>query len=227
MEPTTVETYEALASLVDVQLLDPNLSLEDVDRACRTAREYGVRAVVVRPCDAELVLQWMSGSGITVASTAGYPHGYSRTGTKLYEARDLLRLGVREIDFVLNAAAVLSRQFRHVETELQQISESCRSLGARLNVIYNSRLLGEDHKIISTKICRRVEVHAIGVDESDSAFYQPLLKDTLRLKLQAPVLTVEEALAARAAGFSSLPAADPRALLDCWRAQLTAPPSPS
>ena len=65
-----------------------------------------------------------------VSSVAGYPYGISTTGAKLYEGRDLLRLGVRELDFVLNPAAMISRQFQHVETELMQIVRSAHEADA-------------------------------------------------------------------------------------------------
>ena len=101
IEQAPVETYESLTSLMELTLLAPNLTADDVDEGCRTAREYGIAAVVVRPCDVEMVSRWMAGSAVKVASVAGYPYGISTTGAKLYEGRDLIRLGVRELDFVL------------------------------------------------------------------------------------------------------------------------------
>ena len=73
----TVETYESLASIIELTLLAPGLSTDDVDRGCQLAREYGLAAVVVRPCDVEMVGRWMSGSAVKVASVAGYPYGVS------------------------------------------------------------------------------------------------------------------------------------------------------
>jgi deoxyribose-phosphate aldolase len=229
MNPTVaepVETYESLASLVDYHLLAPTLSGSDVAEGCRIAREYRVRSVIVRPCDLPLVMQWMSGSGIVVASVAGYPDGTSTTATKLYEARDQLKHGAREIEFVLNPALTISRSFQHVETELMQIAKSCNESGARLTVIFNSRWLDEDHKIIVTKICRRVEAHRLSID-ADEPVFKPLLKEVLTLKLGTPVATLEDALAAREAGFTSFAAMDPVSILDAWRTRITPPPQTS
>jgi deoxyribose-phosphate aldolase len=225
-----VETYESLAKLVDYHLLEPTLSNEQIAEGCRIAREYGVRAVVVRPCDVQLVVQWLSGSGLTVAAAAGYPHGTSTTATKLYEARDHLKYGAREVEFVLNPALTISRSFQHIETELMQIARSCNESGSRLTVILNSRWLDDDHKIIVTKICRRVEAHALSMDGSEPELnlVKPLLKDVLTLKLATPVSTLGEALAAREAGYSSFATTQPVTILEAWRQRITPqPPSAS
>jgi deoxyribose-phosphate aldolase len=108
-----VETYEALAGLIDLVMLRPDLSTDELAEGCRIAREYSVRAVIVRPCDVEMAVRWMEDSGVTVGAAVGYPYGYSTTGAKLFEGRDLLRLGARELDFTLNASAMISRQFQH------------------------------------------------------------------------------------------------------------------
>jgi deoxyribose-phosphate aldolase len=224
--PQPVETYESLAKLIDYHLLEPTLSNEQIAEGCRIAREYGVRAVVARPCDVPLVTQWLAGSGVTVAAVAGYPHGTSTTAAKLYEARDHLKYGVREIEFVLNAALTISRSFQHIETELMQIARSCNETGTRLTVILNSRWLGDDHKIIVTKICRRVEAHGLSVDGSEGELnvFKPLLKDVLALKLASPVPALDEAVAAREAGYSSIATTEPAAILDAWRFRIAPPP---
>lgn len=218
------ETYESLASLIDYHLLEPTLSSDDIAQACQIAKEYSVRALVLRSCDVDLVSQWMSGSPVLIAGAAGYPDGTATTATKLYEGRDLLRVGAKEIEFVLNPARTISRQFSHVETELLQIAKSCHESGARLTVVYNSRFLADDLKIITTKICRRVEADVISIDASDSdlQLLRPLLKDQLRLKCATPARSLEEALAARTAGYSRIAATNPAVILDSWRAHLAA-----
>jgi deoxyribose-phosphate aldolase len=228
LPPQPVETYESLSRLVDSPLLEPALSSEQVERGCRLAREYGIRAVILRPCDMELAAPWMRGSSVAVVGAAGHPDGTSTTGAKLFEARDLLRLGANEVEFVLNPARIVSRQFQHVETELMQISKSCHESGARLTIVMNNRWFADDLKIIATKICKRIEVDVLAVDhsEADLNLLRPLLKDVLRLKRATRVDSLDDALAAREAGYSSFNCSDPGTLLEAWK-QRIAPPSRS
>jgi len=216
------QTYVSLASLVDVHLLDPFRSPDEVYEACQAARGWQVRAVVVRPCDFEQAVQWMSGSGIAVVPVAGGPAGVSNTAVKLYELRDLLRLGAKEVEFVLSPARLKARQFQHIETELLQAAKSCHEDGARLTVVYHSTHLGDDLKIITTKICRRTEVDVIALDGGavELALITPMLKDVLRMKLATPVETLDDALAARDAAYASFAVTDPAPLLSAWKARL-------
>ncbi|MBC7927481.1 MAG: hypothetical protein H7039_17680 [Bryobacteraceae bacterium] len=215
-------TYESLASRLDVPLLDPFWSADQVYEACVQARKFQVRSVITRPCDCELAVQWLANSGVLVAAATGYPGGSSTTGTKLFETRDLLRLGTKEIEFSVPVARLLSRQFQHVETELLQAVKACHESGATLTAVYHSAHLTDDLKIILTKICRRVEADVVAVDggAAEIALITPMLKDVLRLKLASPVSNLTEALAAVHMGYTSCSVSDPATVLLAWRDKL-------
>src|SRR5690242_4340267 len=122
-------TYESLAKMIDHSLLRPELTDEQVIAGCELAKRYRVASVCVRPCDVELAVRALSGSDVAPASVAGFPHGSTTTAVKLYEIRDALRRGAREVDMVLNIPRLLSRQFQYVETELLQAAEECHKQG--------------------------------------------------------------------------------------------------
>jgi deoxyribose-phosphate aldolase len=217
-----VETYESLAGILELTLLNPALSDDDIHRGCELAREYGIAALVVRPCDAAMAVRNLGSSSVKVASVAGYPYGISTTGAKLYEGRDLLRLGVRELDFVLNPPAMISREFQQVEVELMQIVQSAHDSDCNLTVVVNNRILADDLKIIGTRICKRVEADAMAIQHSDAdlAIVKPLLKDLLKLKRSDAVMTLDEALATRDAGYSRMTSPNIASILDAWKSRL-------
>jgi deoxyribose-phosphate aldolase len=221
-EAEAIPTYESLARLIDHLLLGVDLSEDQVFEGCRLAREYGVASVVVRPSDVDQVARAMEGSPVRVASTVGYPHGSSVTGTKLYEGRDLLRRGVHEIDFVINAGKLMSRQFQYVETELLQMAKSCQESGALLKVYVPTGILPDDLKIISAKICKRVDAQFIAIDpnEKDVAFVLPLLRERVELKIASGVSSLDQALEFRRTGCSRLATADPAPILEEWKAHI-------
>ena len=223
------ETYESVALVLEHVLLRPDLSADDIAEGCRVAREYGVRAVVLRPSDVQLAARWMAGSSVAVSAAVGYPYGYSTTAAKLYEGRDLLRHGAAELDFTLNASTMISRQFQQVETELLQIVRSAQESGAIVKVVLNNRFLANDLKIIATKIAKRVEAAMISIDyrEADAALLKPLLKDVLQLKCAGPVDTLDEVLALRQAGFVRIGSTATAAILDEWKARLAAAAAPA
>ncbi len=83
-----LSTYEDVARIIDHALVKPDLTDAQVIEGCALARRYGVAAVSVRPCDVEPALRALSGCPVKVGSVAGFPHGSSTTGVKLYD--DLL-----------------------------------------------------------------------------------------------------------------------------------------
>ena len=91
-------------------------------------------------------------------SVVGFPHGTQTTATKLYEARDLLRRGAKELDVVVAIPNLLSREFQYVQIELSQISELCHKEGATLKVILENAYLTDELKIIACRCCERAEV---------------------------------------------------------------------
>src|SRR5581483_9919578 len=111
--------------ILDYPLLAPELSDEAVVSGIQTAKRYGLASVTVRPCDIDLAVRTLEGSPVIPAAACGYPHGSHNTATKLFEARDLLRRGAKEIAAVIGTSRLLSREFQHVQTELLQLAESC------------------------------------------------------------------------------------------------------
>ena len=134
-------TYEQVAALIDFPLLAPAFSEEHVSAGCDLARQYRLGSITVRPSEAQLAVHWMSGSGVTVASVAGFPHGNETTPSKLFAIRDLLSRGVTEVETCLNAGKMVSRQFQYVETEMMQLAEECHKGGATLRVTVENQWL--------------------------------------------------------------------------------------
>ena len=208
--------------MIDHILLRPDLSEDEVSEGCRLAREYNVCSVLVRPSDVDQAIRWMNGSGVRIASTVGYPDGSSNTGTKLYEGRDLLRRGVKELDMTINIGKMISRQFQYVEMELLQMVKSCQESGALLKVNLASRYLAEDLKIIATKIIKRIDAKVLSIDYSlrDLALLRPLLKDRVELKAYSGIDSLAEAMEVRENGCVRFGTTETATILDDWKTQL-------
>jgi deoxyribose-phosphate aldolase len=224
-------TYEDVAKMIDHSLLRPELSEEQVFEGCRVAREYGVASVTVRPSDVDLAVRWMEGSGVPVGSVAGFPHGSSTTAVKLYETRDLLRRGAREIDMVLNIGKLVSRQFQYIELELMQMVEACHENGAILKVIFENAYLANDLKVVACKISKRVGVDFVktstgfapgGATLEDLRLMRTHAGPNVKVKAAGGVRTLDKAIEVYEAGCSRFGATATVAILDEWKARLKA-----
>src|SRR5689334_8464306 len=105
---TPAVTYEDLASTLGYSLLQPELTNEQVLAGLGLARGYTIGLVSVRPCDIDLAVRTLDGSNVRAGAVCGFPHGSQHTGTKLYEGRDLLRRGAKDIEMVIGISRLLS-----------------------------------------------------------------------------------------------------------------------
>lgn len=222
-------TYEDLAKMIDHSLLRPELGEEQVLEGCRLAASYNVATVTVRPSDVDQAIRWMSGSGLPVATVAGFPHGSATTATKLHEIRDLLRRGAREIDAVINIGKLLSRQFEYVETELAQMAQACHEAGALLKVIFENAYLTNDLKIIACRISTAAGVDFVktstgfapsGCTLEDLRLMRAHAGPNVRIKAAGGVRTLEKALEVYQAGCSRIGATATQSILEAWKARL-------
>ncbi|MGC4055732.1 MAG: hypothetical protein QM757_43490 [Paludibaculum sp.] len=215
-----LKTYEDLAQRLEYAVLQPDFTDEEVAAGIQRGQSAGVACVTVRPSDLDFAVRMLSGTPVLPASTAGYPEGGQTTGVKLYEARDLLRRGAKELETLPNLGKLLSRQFQYVETELLQMGRSCLEAGVTLKVIVDHPRLTEDLKVIAMKICKRCEVAIVSLPAADLPLGRRILKDVCRMKVSSVVATLDEALAACAAGADRLWVDDPAGLLAAWRTRL-------
>ena len=233
-------TYEDLAKMIDHSLVRPELTEEQVEAGCRIAREYAVASVTVRPADVDLAVHWMSESAVPVGSVAGFPHGSSTTAAKLYEARDLLRRGAKEIDMVINIGKLLSRRFQYIETELRQMADACHQSGAILKVILENAFLTGDLKIIACKICTRARVDFVktstgfapaGYTRDDLLLMRAHSGPAVKVKAASGVRTLDKALEVYEAGGDRFGATATVAILEEWKKRLkeraAVPPAPA
>jgi deoxyribose-phosphate aldolase len=234
--PPPLTTYEALAQMIDHSLVRPDLTDEQVVEGLELAKRYKVASASVRPCDIDLAVRTLQGSPVKVGSVSGFPHGSPGTATKLYETRDLLRRGAREIDMVIAISKLLSREFQHVQTELIQMSESCHKEGAILKVILENAYLTDELKIIACRCCERAEVDFVktstgfapsGYTLEDIKLMRRHLPEEIGVKAAGGLRTVDQVLEVHQAGCTRIGATGTAAILDDWKARLAAAATPA
>jgi deoxyribose-phosphate aldolase len=217
-------TYESLAGILNHTLLDPALNNAQVVDAIEMANRYRIATVTVRACDIDLAVRLLQGSPVRAGAIAGYPFGFQSTAVKLYEARDLLRRGAREIGAVVGASKLLSREFQHVQTELNQLAEACRGEGAGLTVYWDSALLTDELKIIACTCCERADVTFVAADAvSGMGLLRKHLPDETGIQASGAA-TLDEALELHTLGAARIATTATAAILDAWKARLAPPP---
>ena len=220
--PHPMTTYEDLARLIDHPLLQPQLTDAQVLDGLEMAKRYRIACVSVRPCDIDVAVRVLEGSGVKPGSVCGYPDGSQTTGTKLYEARDLLRRGAKEIEMMVAISKLLSREFQHVQTELLQMSELCHKEGAVLKVILENSYLTDELRIIGCRCCERAEVDFVTTSTDNVKLTRKHLPEEVGVKAAGGIGAVEEVQALIEAGVGRIGTGSTAQILDEWKAGLAA-----
>ena len=216
------------AKRFDHPLVKPELTTAQVIEGLALARRYEIACASVRPCDIELAVRTLAGSSVAPGSVVGFPHGSQNTAVKLYEARDLLRRGARELDMVISIPKLVSREFQHVQAELSQMAELCHGEGAILKVILENAYLTDELKIVACRCCERAEVDfvktstgfaATGYTLEDVRLMRRSLPEEIGIKAAAGLRTLDEVLEAMEAGATRVGTSSTAAILDEWKAR--------
>jgi len=225
-----LSAYEDVARRMDHALLDPALTEDQVRDGCLMAIEYDIAAAIVRPCDIDVAIRTLRGSRVALGSTVGFPHGSQNTATKLYEARDLIRRGVKELDAVITVAKLAARQWIYVETEVLQLAEAARAEGVKLKLILETPLLNEEQKIVACRIAKRAAVDFVSTTTGFGGVFTAadlallVRKTTPLLGVKAAGLTsLGDVTAAWEQGAARFGSRHTESILGAWKKRLAEP----
>lgn len=233
--PVPAYTYEEIAAAIDHTFLRPEATDDQLFEALDLVQEYRPGVMLVRPTDVEVAVRQLAGSGVAVASVVAYPHGASTTASKLYETRDLLRRGCREIEAVIHIGRLASRQFQYIENELLQMAEACHESGGKLRVMLECSLLSEEQKLVSCKIAKRSSVDWIttstgsamlGSTPDDVRLLVRKCKPYVQVKVGQGVQNLDQLLELREWGVGRVGTTRTASILTELRQRL-APPEPA
>ena len=116
-------TPQQIADALDLAVLNPTATADDVACACALANTHKIKSVCVAPVYVRLAAANFN----NVCSVIGFPHGNSTPDAKYYEAVAAMRDGARELDVVLNYGRYLDGDAVPLLTELALIVSAAHS----------------------------------------------------------------------------------------------------
>ena len=149
---------------VDHTLLSQTATWEQIREICDDAQTFQTASVCIPPSFVRQAADYLDGK-VKVCTVIGFPNGYSTTAVKVFEARDAVRNGAREIDMVINLGWVKEGQYDRIKEEIQAVKDACE--GNVLKVIIETCLLTEEEKIA---MCRIVSETAADFIKTSTGF---------------------------------------------------------
>ncbi len=147
-----LHTTDSFAAVFDHTLLKPDATREQVIRLCHEAGAHRFACAMVSPAWVPLACSVLDGSGVAVGVVIGFPLGANLTTTKRDEAREMVKLGARELDMVMNIGMLKSGMNAQVEQDIQAVVQVARDAGALVKVILETCLLSVEEKLRGAEI---------------------------------------------------------------------------
>jgi len=140
---------KAIAGMIEHTNVNPNATLQDIDKLCMEALKYGFHAVVVPPIYVKHAKRKLKGTGVKVVAVVGFPWGNNPTVSKVAETKYAVRNGADEIDMVMNRSWLKSGDTRAVMRDIRAVIRAAK--GRPVKVILETSDLNMDEKIEAIK----------------------------------------------------------------------------
>ncbi len=138
--------------ILDHTLLSQTATWEEIRQILDDAMEYETASACIPAAYVRQAAEYVGGK-LPICTVIGFPNGYSTTAVKVFETKDAVANGAKEIDMVINIGYLKDKRYEEVEDEIRQIHEACG--GKVLKVIIETCLLTKEEKIKMCEIVTR------------------------------------------------------------------------
>ncbi len=204
-------TCHDIAQMIDHSLLRPELTEEDVRKGCEIAKKYKVATVCCRPSEVVFVKQLLQDSDVKTTTVVGFPHGYNKTETKVFEAEQAIEDGAVELDMVINIGRLLDGDFDYVKNDISAVVEVAHSNNVAVKVIFENFYLSDEQKKIACRLSEEAGVDFVktstgfaggGATIEDLQLMRAEVSEKVQVKAAGGVRDLDMALKVREIGCS-------------------------
>ena len=225
-------TYEDVAKMVDHSLLNPTLSVVDLEAGIQLALAYDVASVCILPYHLKTCAEMLSGSTVKASTTIGFPHGGNTTAIKRAEAVQAIADGCEELDMVVNISKVLSADWDYVRQDIAAVTEVAHAASQKVKVIFENCYLNDQQKTRLCEICTELKADWVktstgygtgGATLDDLKLMREKAGSHVQVKAAGGVRDLETLLAVRELGVTRCGASRTSEMLNEARKQLNLP----
>ncbi len=204
-------TAKQIAKMIDHSLLNPIMTAQDIKDGCAVAAKYDVATVCVKPCDVVLAKSCLEGTDVLTTTVIGFPHGSNLTSVKVFEAKEAIAQGCKELDMVLNIGRLLGGDYDYVEKDIKAVCEEAHKSGVIVKVILENAYLTPELITKACKLCESAGADFVktstgyapsGATPKDLINMRASVSDKIQVKAAGGVRTLDGALKVKAIGGS-------------------------
>lgn len=150
-------TPTQIANALDLAVLKPTASADDIKSACALAYKHQIKSVCVAPCHVRLANHCFD----NVSCVIGFPHGNSTPYAKCLEAREAINNGAKELDVVVNFGCFLSGNTQPMKDDLHRIISFAHQRGILVKAILETCYYTKQQLLDACNICINANVDFI------------------------------------------------------------------
>lgn len=144
-------SFEKLPGIIDISALSVPTTEEDVKRLAHAANKYGFIAAFVMPCNVECLKKELGeDTKVIMGAPVGFPTGADLTQDKVFQVREMKKLGCKEFDMVLSVSKLKSGRLDYVKDDIACVIEAAD--GYPVKVILETTYLDEDEICAGSEI---------------------------------------------------------------------------
>ncbi len=202
-----------LAKYIDHTLLKPEATPAEIEKLCQEAKQYHFAAVCVNPPYVKLCAQMLHGTDVDIAVVVGFPLGAHTTETKVFETKQAIADGAREIDMVINVGWLKAKQDSLVRDDIRAVVNAAHAAGAIVKVIIEAALLTDDEKVRACQLSKEAGADYVktstgfgpgGATVHDVALMSRAVNGELGVKAAGGIRNYEQTQAMIAAGATRI-----------------------
>jgi deoxyribose-phosphate aldolase len=141
-----VKMENNIAKMIDHTLLKADATKAQIVKLCEEAKQYGFASVCVNPTWVATAAELLKGTDVKVCTVIGFPLGANTTETKVFETKNAIENGAKEVDVVINIGALKDGNDDLVERDIRAVVDAAKGK-ALVKVIIEACLLTEEEKV--------------------------------------------------------------------------------
>ncbi|NIM94694.1 MAG: deoxyribose-phosphate aldolase [Anaerolineales bacterium] len=208
-----VPANRSLASRIEHTLLKPDATPEEIEKLCDEAQRFSFFSVVVNPTNLRLATNSLVGSGVLVGTVIGFPLGATLTEVKVFETEEVIGIGAKEVDMVINIGALKAKNHQKVAEEIERVVAICHAHGAKTKVILEVALLTDEEKVIACLLAKEAGANFVKTSTGfgpgvasleDVALMRRVVGSKIGVKASGGIRTLNQAMTMIDAGATRL-----------------------
>lgn len=202
-----------VARMIDHTLLKPDATEAEIVKLINEAKQYSFASVCINPTWVKTAADILADTpDVKVCTVIGFPLGAATTETKVFEAKNAIGNGAKEIDMVINIGALKDKRDDFIEQDIRSVVEAAKGK-ALTKVIIETCLLTDEEKVRACELSVKAGADFVktstgfstaGATVADVKLMRKTVGPDLGVKASGGVRSREDALAMIEAGATRI-----------------------